>query len=173
MQKRIIIAKRVITKIGDVFSFEINETQKMYLQYIANDMSQLNSDVIKVFKKIYNKIDNPSLQEIVEGEIAFYFHCDTRAGVKRELWNKVGNIKINGDLSNILFCCKDDWQNEKVDDWYVWEINKATKRIGKMDSKYSKSYIGFIFPVHFIVNKVKYGYYEGFLEYYERNYLNT
>lgn len=43
--------KRVLTKIGDVFEVKIDETSKKYFQYIANDMTQLNSDVIRGFKK--------------------------------------------------------------------------------------------------------------------------
>ena len=56
------MAKRVITKIGDVFMAIIDDTYKVYFQYITNDLEQLNSDVIRVFKKRYSKDEQPSLQ---------------------------------------------------------------------------------------------------------------
>ena len=40
---------RVTTKIGDIFSVNINETEKKYFQLIAFDQTQLNSDVIRAF----------------------------------------------------------------------------------------------------------------------------
>lgn len=42
---------RVYTKIGDIFSIQIDEKVKRYFQLIAYDLAQLNSDVIRVFKK--------------------------------------------------------------------------------------------------------------------------
>ena len=41
------------TKIGDVFSAKTNENTKKYFQLIAYDLTQLNSDVIRVFKEQY------------------------------------------------------------------------------------------------------------------------
>ena len=60
------MAKRVITKIGDVFVALIDNTYKVYFQYIVNDLSLLNSDVIRVFKKKYLKDEQPTLQEIIK-----------------------------------------------------------------------------------------------------------
>lgn len=43
--------KKVITRIGDVFCIQINDSYKQYFQFIAKDMTQLNSSVIRVFEK--------------------------------------------------------------------------------------------------------------------------
>ena len=44
--------KRVkATKVGDVFEVKISDTEKKYMQYIASDISQLNSDVVRCLKK--------------------------------------------------------------------------------------------------------------------------
>lgn len=46
--------KRVkATKIGDVFEVIISDTEKKYMQYVVSDLTQLNSDVVRVFSKIY------------------------------------------------------------------------------------------------------------------------
>lgn len=42
---------RVVTKVGDVFSVKLDNEMKKYFQLIAFDLTQLNSDVIRAFKK--------------------------------------------------------------------------------------------------------------------------
>jgi hypothetical protein len=97
------MVKRVVTKIGDVFSVRIDENSKKYFQLIAFNLMQLNSDVIRAFKKVYSVDENPDLSEIINGEVAFYAHCVTKWGVKMGLGEKTGNIKEVGALNRILF----------------------------------------------------------------------
>jgi len=73
------------TKIGDVFSVKIDDSSKKYFQYIISDLTQLNSDVIRAFKKVYPINTNPDLSEIVNGEVEFYAHCVTKLGLKMNL----------------------------------------------------------------------------------------
>ena len=47
------MTKRIITKIGDIFCVEVDNDYKCYFQYVANDMTVLNSSVIRVFAKHY------------------------------------------------------------------------------------------------------------------------
>ena len=42
--------KRANTRIGDVFSVKMDNNKKKYLQYVISDLTQLNSDVMKIFK---------------------------------------------------------------------------------------------------------------------------
>ena len=78
--------KRRITKVGDVFCVAIDDKYKKYLQYIASDLTQLNSDVVRVFNELYpiNDVVNPS--EVVNGTVDFYAHCSTSLGIKKGLW---------------------------------------------------------------------------------------
>lgn len=41
------------TKIGDIFCVKLDNNRKKHLQYVASDLTQLNSDVIRVFKIVY------------------------------------------------------------------------------------------------------------------------
>ena len=59
--------KRANTRIGDVFSVKMDNNKKKYLQYVISDLTQLNSDVIRVFKTEYPDDKNPNLLEIVNG----------------------------------------------------------------------------------------------------------
>lgn len=60
MEIRYQIMARINTKIGDVFSVKIDNNKK-YFQYIVSDLTQLNSDVIRAFKKVYPINAHPDL----------------------------------------------------------------------------------------------------------------
>jgi len=93
---------RVVTKIGNVFSVKLDEKHKCYFQYIANDLTQLNSDVIRAFRKKYPLDATSDLSEVIKDDVAFYAHCVTNLGVKMEVWKKVGKASIPDELDIIL-----------------------------------------------------------------------
>jgi len=93
----------VITKIGDIFSVKVDESHEKYFQLIAFDLTQLNSDVIRAFKKKYPIGAKPDMSEIVKGEVEFYAHCVTKWGIKLGFWEKAGKSSEVGRLDHILF----------------------------------------------------------------------
>ena len=95
--------KRIITRIGDIFCIEIDNEYKCYFQYIAKDMSQLNSSVIRVFKRHYPMDYEYDEQEVLNDEVNFYAHTILRIGIDNGTWYKVGKSKEVGDLTKILF----------------------------------------------------------------------
>lgn len=95
------IMARANTKIGDVFLVKIDGSSKKYFQYIVSDLTQLNSDVIRVFKKVYPINANPDLSEIVSREVEFYAHCVTKLGLKMGYWESIGNISDVGEIDHI------------------------------------------------------------------------
>lgn len=61
------MAKRIITKIGDIFSVVLNNGNQRFFQYIANDYSQLNSSVIRMSQTAYSlgiMLQQRNLQEM-------------------------------------------------------------------------------------------------------------
>ena len=102
------IKKRIVTKIGNVFCVEIKNEFKCYFQYVANDWEQLNSSVIRVFKKRYPIESTPAIDEIIQDEISFYVHTVLRAGIANGAWYKVGTSKEVGDTKNIMFRSYED-----------------------------------------------------------------
>ena len=157
------MAKRVVTKVGDVFCDKIDDTHKRYLQYIISDLTCLNSDVIRVFKEKYSLITEPDLADVVKGEVDFYAHCVTSAGVKRGLWEKKGNIKEVGEIKNIIFKSKGDYTRVDIqNDWRVWEINQEEiTHVGNLEGENKESYLGLIFHPEDIIHKLKTGIYPG------------
>jgi hypothetical protein len=167
------IKKRVpSTKIGDVFSVPIDSRHKKYIQYIISDFTQLNSDVIRAFKKVYNIDENPDLSEIVKNEVDFYAHCDTKAGIKKHYWENIGNIKDVGRTDNIYFKCEgiyDRYANRR-DGWQVWNINGKFNEVQELKGKYKNAEFGQVFPCIDILVRLQIGKYRGYLYKY---FLNT
>lgn len=159
---------RISTKIGDVFSVEIDVNNKKYFQLVAFDLRQLNSDVIRAFKKKYPINSNPDLSEIINGEIEFYAHCVTKLGLRMNLWGKAGNIKEIGDITQILFKDTNDY-GSKVDEepikvsqnWYVWRINDKTfTKVGKLEGENRRAEIGIIVNPYDVIDRMRFGKYE-------------
>lgn len=144
--------KRVVTKIGDIFSISINETEKRYIQLVAYDLLQLNSDVIRCFTKTYPLDANPDSETIINDNILFYSHCVIKLGIKLNVLTKVGKNSELGDFSEVLFRNTSDYgrkENEEPisisQNWYVWRIgDKKITPIGKLDGENKKSYVGLI-----------------------------
>lgn len=164
------MAKRVVTKKGDIFSVPINEKEKRYMQLIAFDLTQLNSDVVRVFKKIYPIDAQPSSEEIINDEIFFYAHCVTKFGIKLNLWEKVGkNINL-GNIKNIIFKGTSDYGHKQGEEpikvsnkWYIWRINdEDTTRVGKLEGENRKAEIGLVVNPYDIVKRAKTGKYDFF-----------
>ncbi len=152
------------TKIGDIFSVNLENGYKKYFQLIAYDLTQLNSDVIRSFKDEYKIGDAPSLQRIIDGEIEFYAHCVTKSGLKLNLWIKEGNITEVGNLNDIIFRDTNDYSNPNVEisnNWYIWRINdKDFTRVGKLIGENRKAEIGIVINPFDIVNRIKTGKYQ-------------
>jgi hypothetical protein len=159
---------RVVTKVGDIFCVKLDDNTKQYFQYVANDLTQLNSDVIKVFKNTYPIDANPDLEEVVKGETAFYAHCVTSLGVKMNVWEKVGKVPVV-DQFDVLFRGTNDYGHKLGDEpiklsnnWYVWNINGSFKRVGKLEGENQKSEIGIVVNPFDIVHRMRTGKYDFF-----------
>lgn len=157
---------RIVTKIGDVFCIKLDESQKKYFQYVANDLTQLNSNVIRGFKKSYPTDSNPKLDEVVNDEIAFYAHCVIKWGIKMGLWEKVGKAHICGEV-DVLFRCTNDYGRKLGEEpvrvsnnWYVWKINEEFKRVGKLEGENQEAEIGMVMNPLSIVHRMRTGEYD-------------
>ena len=160
--------KQVRTRIGNVFCVKVSEHTKRYFQFIALDLTQLNSDVIRVFKKVYDMDASPSLSEIISDDVDFYAHCVVKFGVKFSLWEKVGYIADVGDTSLVLFRNTNDCSIKTGEEmvkvshrWYVWHINDDDfTRAGDLKGENRKADIVIVVTPHDIVDRIKTGKYQ-------------
>lgn len=152
--------KRKNTKIGDVFVVKFDNGCKKYFQLVALDLTQLNSDVIRVFKKEYSKNTHPDLFEIINDEADFYAHCVTSWGTKLSFWEKVGNMPEVGNI-DILFRSSSDNPKTKIsNNWWIWKVNEEQQYVGKLEGENRKAEIGSVIPADSIICRMKTGKYD-------------
>ena len=158
------------TKIGDVFAVKLDNYKVKCFQLIAFDLTQLNSDVIRSFGKIYPADEVPDVSEIVTQEVDFYAHCVTKFGIKLNLWEKIGNTTEIGRTDSILFRDTNDYGNKingelikLSQNWHVWHINdKKFTKVGKLQGENRKAEIGIVVTPHDVVERIKTGRYTFF-----------
>ncbi|KYH07793.1 hypothetical protein A1704_03770 [Chryseobacterium cucumeris] len=159
------MAKRVITKIGDIFSIILDNGNKKYFQYIANDLTQLNSDVIRSFKREYSKEERADFKELLSGEIDFHAHTPINIGVKQNLYIQDGKHEVYPDIKNIIFRGTNDSGHGPgkpqvfiSENWHIWRIGDEKFTLaGKLEGENRKAEIGSVIPPFMIVERVKTG----------------
>jgi hypothetical protein len=134
------------TKIGDVFEVKISETEKRYMQYVVSDMTNLNSDVIRAFKKKYSISEKPNINEIVNEEVMFYAHCDSRNGIRQGYWTLYGNTENVGNINDIFFKTTTDHGDVVSHNWYIWQVNQKHQFIGELTGDLKNINVGLVFP---------------------------
>lgn len=165
---------RTTTKIGDIFTVSISDNSKKYFQYISNDLTQLNSDVIRAFSKIYSINETPDLSVIVADEVDFYAHCVLKFGIKMNLWEKVGNITNVGELKHILFRGSSDSGSKAGEqvaiskNWYIWRINdRDFTSVGELNDENKRAEIGIVVNPYDVLDRMKTGKYNFFYPSYK------
>ncbi len=151
--------KRIITKIGDVFEVQLGSYKK-YFQYIANDMTQLNSSVIRVFAEEYPIDYPPILEDITSGKVDFYAHTVLRSGIQSNLWYKIGKINFDEEVNILFRDCDEDKYVPVSKRWRVWNINQPMKFIEKLRGKNRDAEIGIVFQPERIINRMRTGSYQ-------------
>ena len=173
------MAKRIVTKIGDVFCAEIDGAYKCYFQYIEKDLEQLNSSVIRAFKTHYPMDYKPVIDEIVKDEILFYKHTILRVGIEVGAWYKVGKSKELGldglskvlwgtvDIHKVTRCPAEEGyfkitEVDPLENWSIWYTNQERIDIGILPTEYYEIIEeGSVVPYSCIVERLKYGYFMG------------
>lgn len=152
-------AKKIVTKIGDIFSVTLNNGKQRFFQYIANDLSCLNSSVIRVFKREYSEECELRPEEVVDDDVDFYAHTVLKWGIVDGYWQKKGKCLNVGDTENILFrMYHSDAVDHKDRLWYAWYINKDRFDVGFLSESFrEESDIGLVIPAKAIVGRIRNG----------------
>jgi hypothetical protein len=162
-------------KIGDIFEVVLNNNMKGYIQYIADDMTQLNSRVVRAFKKKYLTSEVPSINDITADEIEFYAHVtNIKLGEKEGVWKKIGKSNDIGDVQGALFRSNHDdgkitiHTPDKISKkWYIWRINGETKNVASNNKIIAQADIGSIIWPEDISERMCTGKYSFFYPKYE------
>jgi hypothetical protein len=166
------MAKRIVTKVGNVFCVEIDNEYKCFFQYIEKDILQLGSSVIRAFKTRYPMDYKPVIEDIVKDEILFYAHTILRVGIEYGAWYKVGKSKELGlsGLNNVMF---GDVFNYKatpnlqlievdyLENWTIWKVNEERVNIGVLPTEYYEIIEeGGVVPYDEVVTRFRIGYFK-------------
>lgn len=152
--------RKKTTIIGDVFSVKVDERHQKFFQYVINDMTMLNSSVIRVFKETY-PLETPAiLPNVVKGEVEFYAHTILRAGLDNGCWTLEGNCPDIGKAADIKFRIwhpDDELPDVNMWRWSVWKVNQNMKRIGRLTEKYRTIDIGSVLNPWTIAARIRTG----------------
>lgn len=166
------MAKRIVTRIGNVFCAEFDGSYKCFFQFIAIDCECLGGDTIRVFKRRYPIDYKPNLEEIVHDEVLFYADTFLRPGIEQGTWYKVGNYSKDlglDELEKIWFTTTGS-PNEKGIDvandiWRIWHPAKFnswtkvnTEYIREMLARGEKIFQGGVAPYVEVAPRIKCGY---------------
>lgn len=172
------MAKRIITKIGDVFCVEFDNGTKGYFQYIANDLTMMNSTVIRVFKTHYSNNQPVLIEDIIKDDVDFYAHTILRSGIANNAWYKIGTSLDLGikDFATTYFgyTIPTETIGNKVininplTNWVIWKYQSEFINIGELPTIYhEKIEFGSIMPYQCIITRMLRGYYTATICEYE------
>ncbi|MDP3661549.1 MAG: hypothetical protein Q8R17_01745 [bacterium] len=146
--------------LGDCFAVEMEDSSIKYFQYLGNDLTQLNSQVIRVFKTPYTGKVN--LNQVAKGDVAFYAHTFIKIGLKLRYWKKVGTVS-QVEHPQVLFRNTNDYGNPAIkvsEQWHVWKVNDPFSKVGREDLRHLNTEIGVVVSPESIVHRIRTGKYD-------------
>ena len=151
---------RAYTTIGDIFRVQLENSDVRFFQYIAKDSSNLNADVIRVFKHHYCIEDDPLIETVLKDSIDFHAHTIVRNGIKLGLWEKYGSHGVSEDVCcNVIFRDSLDYgkhpkQHYVSKQWVVWKINGPRVFVGELPPEYYSADVGMVCAPDNIVKRL-------------------
>ena len=150
------------TVVGDVFEVSLGEDAVGFFQYLCRDSSQLNSHVVRVFKRRCSKNGLRDVSQIALGEIGFHAHVFLSVGVKQHFWRKISRAEVQGRV-DVVFRNSSDYGNSKEpvsNDWFVWRIDEPYVEVGALPKVYRDAEIGVVVPPNSLVYRMNHGVYD-------------
>jgi hypothetical protein len=140
------MTKKLILAPGDIFEIPII-AKKHYIQYLMNDSTLFNANVVRVFDCETSFGQSIDLKDVVKSRVRFHTHVMIKGGVKLCGWFKIGNIPLEPSFSPPLFRATDDAYADvrKSTNWYVWQACNEIKKIGRLSDKYKNIDYGSVF----------------------------
>ena len=150
-----------MVKVGEVYSTSQNSDQLYVLQFVTRDTTQLNSDVVAIWKMSTETWQSYSCDTLPEPDL--FLHTTVLAGIRQSLWHKIGNaeivdfhkVKFKSDAQDSLDVDDSDERESRI--WHVWKIGKKWKTVKKALFDDESIYPGAAFPPETVDYIVKHG----------------
>lgn len=149
---------------GDIFSVITESGAKRYFQFVTKDTSEFDSDVIRIFKKVYPIDSSPSTAEIVGDTIECYMHTMVSWGLYLGLWTRSGSDDNIGKL-DISFRRSKDYgrfslfEKRVSNNWEVWTMNQPKQSVGMLPESHYSADIGDIGSPSTVLKRINEGYF--------------
>ncbi len=143
-----------VTK-GTVFKVRLVNGDIRFFQFLGKDVSELNGDVIVIFKRHYTD-GQCNMDEILQDEIECFMHTSVSAGVKSGLWEPVLTSPVSIPEAGIVFRTSQDIgqhprQHFVSHRWVVWTMNGDRQYVGTLPREYYNADLGGVYaPIHVI-----------------------
>ena len=148
--------------LGDLFEVRMDPSTSRFFQYVADDATQLNSHVVRVFKDLYHASQPPDPRRIASGEVDFYAHVFLGIGVKQKVWRNVGHDQPPAAV-DVLFRDTSDYGDPRIRisrNWHVWRINGPFEKVGDLRPHHEGAEVGVVVPPDSLVHRMRAGRYD-------------
>ena len=149
--------------VGDLFEVQMDSATTRVFQYVSDDTTQLNSNVVRVFRETYKVGEPMDVRQILDGEIDFHAHVFLMIGLRQKCWRKIGHAEPPSDLDTVHFRDSDDYGDPKIGiskNWYVWKTSSTSEHVGVLAQRYQKAEIGVVVPPDSLVYRMRNGKYD-------------
>lgn len=143
-----------ITK-GSIFKVKLGDERIRYFQFLGKDKSELNGDVIAIFKNHYTN-ESVTPEMVANDEIECIMHTSVLAGIKLGLWERVFSSPIKIIEKEISFKTSLDYglyprQYIVSHRWVIWSMNEEKRYVGVLPKEHYNAALGCIYaPMHVI-----------------------
>jgi hypothetical protein len=147
-------------RIGDVFRFSASEGATVYFQYVAKDLSQLGSHVIRVFAPIHGTDMTSQIEKIVAAPVQFHVHVALGVGTRHGVWEKIGRAPVLEPI-DVLFRQADEPGNlpKTSSNWVIWTVNSPRRHASRITQAVRSAEIGIVVNPFSVLHRVRQGTY--------------
>lgn len=146
---------------GNIFKVKLNDESIRFFQFIGKDQSELNGDVIAIFKKHYtNESITPEM--VVDDSFDCFMHTSVLAGVKLGLWERVFSSPVRIIEKDVLFRSSLDYglypgQHFISHRWVIWSMNDQRHYVGTLPKDYYNVSLGGIYAPKHVISRLETG----------------
>jgi hypothetical protein len=116
-------------RIGDIYRLRLTDGKFGYMQHLANDLSQLGSNVVLVLQRNYLPTEFVSFDHVHVRD-GFFVHVFLKAGETLGIWERIDNSRpVVEEPFPILWsnCSHRDLQLDVSKNWHVWRTNEEMR----------------------------------------------
>ncbi len=116
-------------RVGDIYRIRLSDGKVGYMQHLANDSTQLSSNIVLVLRSGYLPTEKPSFEQVSMHD-GFFAHVFLNAGETLKIWERIDHSRpvAPEPLPIVWTIYSDKDQNLEVSkNWQVWRTNEEMR----------------------------------------------